>query len=63
MSADRAVWFYRVYRDGTLLAEVGAPTYADGPPPAGAGYAYAVASVNYYFKESAQSGPVRATVP
>ncbi len=62
-STDRAVWFYRVYRDGTLLAEVEAPTYADGPLPAGSGYAYAVASVSYYFKESARTGSVRATIP
>ena len=62
-SADHAVWFYRVYRDGTLLAEVENPTYADGPLATGATYAYTVASVNYYFRESARSGPVRAAIP
>ncbi len=62
-SADRAVWFYRVYRDGTLLAEVEAPGYTDGSSPTGPGYAYAVASVNYFFKESARSGSVQAAIP
>jgi len=61
-STDHAVWFYRVYRDGTLLAEVEDPGYADAAPPSGA-RAYTVASVNYFFKESARSAPVRATIP
>ena len=59
---DRAVWFYRVYRDGALITEVEEPTYADGSLTTGT-YAYTVASVNYFFKESARSGPVQAVIP
>ncbi len=63
VAADHAVWFYRVYRDGALLVEVEHPTYIDGPLPGGATYAYTVAAVNYFFRESARSGPVQAPIP
>lgn len=60
ISGGHAVWFYRVYRDGTLLAEVESPTLADSALAAGVARTYAVASVNYYFKESTRSGPAVA---
>ncbi len=62
-SLDAPVWFYRVYRDGTLLVEVESPGYVDAALPGGAAHAYAVAAVNYFFKESPRSAPVQATVP
>ncbi len=62
-SLDHAVWFYRVFRDGSLLAEVEAPAYADASLPPGTSAAYGVASVNYYFRESARAGTIQATVP
>ncbi|HEX9108169.1 MAG TPA: alpha/beta hydrolase [Longimicrobiales bacterium] len=62
-SPDHAVWFYRVFRDGSLVAEVETPGYTDAAPPAGTRPAYAVASVNYFFKESARSPQVQAAIP
>jgi len=63
VSADHAVWFYRVYRDGTLLVEVESPGYTDAPSSAAGHAIYTVASVNYFFRESARSGPVQAPTP
>ncbi len=60
-SVDHAVWFYRIYRDDTLVAEVEPAAYAEVPTNAGT-YTYAVASVNYFFQESPRS-EARATIP
>lgn len=62
-SPDHAVWFYRIYRDGLLVAEAETPGYTDGAPPSGARPAYAVASVNYFFRESARSPQIQAAIP
>lgn len=59
-SADHAVWFYRLYRDGTLLVELETPGYTDTAPPPGARPTYGVASVNYFFRESPRSAPAQA---
>lgn len=60
--ADRKVWFYRVYRDGTLLAEVETPAFTDAVLASGT-YAYSVATVSYYFKESGRGPTVQARIP
>lgn len=56
--------FYRVYRDGELIArEVGAPAYSDADVRRGVAYRYAVSAVDRSGNESARSEEVEVTLP
>src|SRR5690606_6013180 len=50
---DNRLWYTKVYRDGSLIAEVEAPetTYTDSLISPNATYLYNLIPVNYYFKE------------
>lgn len=56
--------FYRVYRDGKLVADKQtATTFSDSAAKSGQKYVYTVSSVDAKMNESAQSTPVEITFP
>lgn len=54
------VWYYKIFRDTTLLAEVDdkASSWTDTNPQNGSMHAYTIIAVNYFFRESAPSAVV-----
>jgi hypothetical protein len=57
---DNRVWFYRVYRDTRLMAELddGETSYIDPVPVSSTSHSYAISTVNFFFEESALSSPI-----
>lgn len=57
---DQEVWFYRVFRDGTLIDEVAGDIahYLDAKATSGQKHTYHLVAVNYFFQPSAASLPV-----
>jgi poly(3-hydroxybutyrate) depolymerase len=62
---DNNLWYYKIYRNNTLVSEVDSEhlNYTDSPANERTAYEYKISAVNYYFKESARSTPVRVTTP
>jgi dienelactone hydrolase len=62
---DNQVWYYRVFRDQQLLAEVDSTTFVDFPPMSTVAPAYSVSTVSYFFQESGRTAPltVRRSTP
>lgn len=60
---ESGVTAYRVYRDGTLVAEPSLPSFADIGLAGGATYAYEISAVNGGGVESAKSPSAAATTP
>jgi poly(3-hydroxybutyrate) depolymerase len=58
---DKAVWYYKVFRDDDLIAEVDAEMseFNDYKYKNNAGHIYKVVAVNYFFQESQPSATVR----
>jgi dienelactone hydrolase len=53
-SPENRVWYYRLFRNDSLLAEPGPleTLFADSTASRGGSHAYAISIVNYYFQES-----------
>lgn len=56
---DNVVWYYKIYKDDKLIAEVGNANlrYTDLINGKNKNTTYKVSAVNYYFKESESSSP------
>ncbi|MEK6719843.1 MAG: RHS repeat-associated core domain-containing protein [Chloroflexota bacterium] len=52
---------YRIYRDGTLVATTGSPTYVDGGLASGSAHSYTVAAIDGAGNASAQSTSANGT--
>jgi hypothetical protein len=63
--ADNNLWYYKIYRNNTLIGEVNSDqlNYTDSLTNERTAYEYKISAVNYYFKESARSAVVRVTTP
>ncbi len=61
--ADPDVYYYRIYRDNVLLAQISAAEtqYTDGTVNAGSTYTYQVSAVDTSFNEGARSNSVTIT--
>jgi hypothetical protein len=57
---SRDVWYYKLFRDGNLIAEMDGDVfnYTDQQPGRG-GHTYSITAVNYFFKESPHSPLVK----
>jgi poly(3-hydroxybutyrate) depolymerase len=64
-NSDQQVWYYRIFRDAFVIAEVDQANTAfiDASVKGGSIYHYSVATVNYFFKESLQTSPIEVTLP
>lgn len=60
---DNIVWYYKVYRNNSMIAEVNneSVSYVDSLMEKCTACEYKISAVNYYFKESGLSAPVRVT--
>jgi dipeptidyl aminopeptidase/acylaminoacyl peptidase len=58
---DNDLWYYKIYRNNRMIAEVDSDylSYTDSLAAKTSSYEYKVSVVNYDFKESDQSAPVR----
>lgn len=62
---DNQLWYYRVFRDFNIIAEVDNvdTTFGDAGVTQGRTYLYNLSAVNYFFKESQRTTPIAVTLP
>ena len=60
IKSDDEVWYYKLFRNGTLLAQIDGTenTWSDSTPTNDQASKYSVVAVNFFFKESELSKEV-----
>ena len=60
IKSDNEVWYYKLFRNGTLIAQIDGTenAWTDSTPTNGQASKYSVLAVNYFFKESEPSKEV-----
>ena len=64
-SVDKQVWYYKVFRDNLLIAEIDhlQTAYIDTTHLNSGNYSYSISTVNFFFKESARSHDEVVSIP
>lgn len=63
--SDNQIWYYMLFRDHHLLAELDNihTTFVDSTAASTSTYLYNISAVNYFFKESFRTLPISVTIP